>query len=109
MSKPGLCIKKGTMQKMSAKQLAVLALLVGAVIFASGASGDAVAQDHGHGQATEEHAQPNTSHDEPGHVEAAHGETAHGEEADVLVDLPFAECPELLGEEQQFADVARSE
>ncbi|MDX2475567.1 MAG: F0F1 ATP synthase subunit A, partial [Candidatus Krumholzibacteria bacterium] len=71
------------MQKMSAKQLAVLALLVGAVIFASGA---ALAQDPGHGQdteehATEEHAPPNTTHDEPGHVEPAHGEdAAHGED-----------------------------
>ncbi len=71
--------KKGTMQKMSAKQLAVLVLLVGAVIFASGA---ALAQDPGHGQATEENAPPNTTHDEPGHIEPAHGEdVAHGEAA----------------------------
>ncbi len=78
------------MQKMSAKQLAVLALLVGAVIFASAT---AVAHDHGTGQTTDEHGtevsadahgEPNTSHDEPGHATPAddgHGEESHGDDA----------------------------
>ena len=34
---------------------------------------------------------------------------AHREEAHVLVDLLFTQCPELLGEEQQFPDVPRPE
>ncbi len=76
------------MRKFSTKQLAVLALLIGAVFFASGTG---LAQDHGHdhGQATEDHAttasdhgQPNTSHDE--HSEAmGHGEAVdHGAATD---------------------------
>lgn len=68
------------MRKMSAKQLAVLALLIGAVIFASGS---AVAQDHGHdhGQTTEEH--PTEGHGDAQATPAAdaHGADAHAEDA----------------------------
>ncbi len=65
------------MLKLSAKQLAILALLVGAVIFSSGA---AVAQDHG--QPAEEHA--TDTHAADTHAADAHTEghagDAHGEE-----------------------------
>jgi len=70
------------MRKISANQLAVLALLVGAVVFASGA---ALAQDHGHdGQTTEEQVhqiQGEAPVSGETHTDA-HGETggeAHGE------------------------------
>lgn len=71
------------MRKISAKQLAVMALLVGAVFFASGTVTGALAQEHGHtGQhAHEEHpvAVDHGTHAETGHGEDAHA-GGHGEE-----------------------------
>jgi len=72
------------MQKITAKQLAVWALLMGAVVFASGA---ALAQNHGDDpQAKDSPSEPNTTRDEPGHGEntpVGHGggEGQHGEDA----------------------------